>query len=189
MRIQRYVPYFSTSRDAARYERLKAGLALYRLVFGQMNQEDLLTRLQDQLETRSPEEKERTYRRLASYMLNLSPLTHGKALERATEEAQSILLSPLSTELASRLLSAIQVLRGEHGLELSTVSRELDDLIAVVQRFAEGAVVPPGSLDSALKALCYLRNPYDRIFDLHGEAGLSDDVEVIREEWRRLYET
>jgi len=40
VRVQRHVPYFSTSRDAARYERLKVGLALYRLVFGQVNQQD-----------------------------------------------------------------------------------------------------------------------------------------------------
>ena len=50
VRIQRHVAFFTTSRDAQKYERLKAGLALYRLVFGQVNQEDLLENLQRQVE-------------------------------------------------------------------------------------------------------------------------------------------
>src|SRR5262249_43302309 len=49
VRIRRHVPFFSTSRDASRYERLKAGLALYRLVFGQANQEDLLEDLEQRI--------------------------------------------------------------------------------------------------------------------------------------------
>lgn len=31
----------------------------------------------------------------------------------------------------------------------------------------------------ALAALAYLRNPYDREFDTHGDLGLADDVEVL----------
>jgi hypothetical protein len=57
VRIQRHVPFFATSRDAMRYERLKTGLALYRLVFGQVNQEDLLESLQEQVETRPQDER------------------------------------------------------------------------------------------------------------------------------------
>jgi hypothetical protein len=51
------VPFFSTSRDAAKYERLKPGRALYRLVFGQVNQEDLLESLQQQTEGLDPDVK------------------------------------------------------------------------------------------------------------------------------------
>ena len=54
VRIRRHVPFFSTSGDAAKYERLKTGLALYRLVFGQVNQEDLLESLQQQTEGLDP---------------------------------------------------------------------------------------------------------------------------------------
>jgi hypothetical protein len=41
-RVERRVPLLPFSRDAARLDRLKIGLALYRLVFGQPRQEDLL---------------------------------------------------------------------------------------------------------------------------------------------------
>ena len=46
-RITRHVPFLERS-NASRYERLKAGLVLYRLVFGQVDQEDLLEHLQQQ---------------------------------------------------------------------------------------------------------------------------------------------
>ena len=64
VRIRRHVPFFSTSRDAAKYERLKTGLALYRLVFGQVNQEYLLESLQQQNEGLYPEVKNSKLRRL-----------------------------------------------------------------------------------------------------------------------------
>lgn len=76
VRIQRHVPFFSTSRDAAKYEGLKTRLALYRLVFGQVNQEDLLDDLRQQLEGLEPEKRHKVLRRLSSYMLNLSPIGH-----------------------------------------------------------------------------------------------------------------
>jgi hypothetical protein len=41
-RVERRVPLLPFSRDAAQLDRLKIGLALYRLVFGQPRQEDLL---------------------------------------------------------------------------------------------------------------------------------------------------
>ena len=53
------MPFFNTSRDAQKYERLKAGLALYRLVFGQANQEDLLENLQRQVEEITEEERDK----------------------------------------------------------------------------------------------------------------------------------
>src|SRR5207244_5202278 len=83
VRIRRHVPFFTTSRDAAKYERLKAGLALYRLVFGQVNQEDLLETLQQQTEGMEPEAKSARLKRLASYMLNLSPIGHESAKQYA----------------------------------------------------------------------------------------------------------
>ena len=54
-RVERRVPLLPLSRDAAQLERLKRGLALYRLVFGQPRQEDLLAHLGEQL---TPEQRE-----------------------------------------------------------------------------------------------------------------------------------
>jgi hypothetical protein len=36
-----------------------------------------------------------------------------------------------------------------------------------------------------MAALCYLRNPYDRVFDLHVEGGFVDDI-VIRDASRAV---
>ena len=45
-RVERRVPLLPFSRDKARFSRLKRGLALYRVVFGQPRQEDLLSHLE-----------------------------------------------------------------------------------------------------------------------------------------------
>ena len=47
--IERRVPLLPLSRDSEQLNRLKRGLALYRLVFGQPRQEDLLTHLSEHL--------------------------------------------------------------------------------------------------------------------------------------------
>lgn len=46
-RIERKVPLLPLSRDEIHLQRLKRGLGLYRLVFGQPRQEELLTHLCD----------------------------------------------------------------------------------------------------------------------------------------------
>lgn len=48
-KVERRVPLLPLSRDVAQLERLKRGLALYRLVFGQPRQEDLLAHLGERL--------------------------------------------------------------------------------------------------------------------------------------------
>jgi uncharacterized membrane protein YkvA (DUF1232 family) len=181
VRIQRHVPVFSTSRDAAKYERLKTGLALYRLVFGQANQEDLLDGLQRQLETFSADEQERVLKRLASYMLNLSPIGHEQALRHAEEEADGLLAGPV--ERVEKLLRDVERLRAERTADVAPASTALEGLIAYVR----GSLPPNRSrsnvLRSAVAALAYLRNPYDRIFDLHVEGGFTDDVAVVNQAW------
>ena len=47
--IERHVPALPLSRDASRFEALKRSLAIYRLVFGQPRQDDLLAFLQERL--------------------------------------------------------------------------------------------------------------------------------------------
>jgi hypothetical protein len=186
VRIQRHVPFFATSRDALRYERLKAGLALYRLVFGQVNQQDLLEDLHAQIEALPQDEQERAFRRLASYMLNLSPVSHEEAIAHAAEEAGDILSGKAGVDCGERLLDAVEQLRSDRDVELSAVSAELNGLTEVVRRFLRDGGVPSDAVRTAATALAYLRNPYDRIFDLHVEGGLSDDIDVIREAWAAL---
>lgn len=180
VRIQRHVPFFSTSRDAARYERLKAGLALYRLVFGQVNQEDLLDTLQQHSDGATPEDRDRRLRRLGSYMLNLSPIGHEAAMRHARDEADSLIEQ--GTGAIKKLLSDIGELRNRQRAELSVVDAELDGLTKFVEVAARHGQVT-SRIRKAVIALAYLRNPYDHIFDLHVEGGFADDIEVIRESW------
>jgi hypothetical protein len=186
VRIQRHVPFFATSRDALRYERLKAGLALYRLVFGQVNQQDLLEDLHAQIEALPQDEQERAFRRLASYMLNLSPVSHEEAIAHAAEEAADILSGKAGIDGVERLLASVDRLRADRVSELSTVATELNGLTAIVRRFLRDGGVASSNVRSAVIALAYLRNPYDRIFDLHVEGGLSDDIDIIRQTWATL---
>ena len=68
--IERRVPLLPMSREAAQLMRLKRGLALYRLVFGQPRQEDLLTHLAEHL---APEDIARV---VAEWRIDLTPPPH-----------------------------------------------------------------------------------------------------------------
>jgi hypothetical protein len=67
-RIERYVPSMPLSRDSERLEALRRSLAVYRMVFGQSRQEDLLAYLLDRL---SASEIEHV---MHSLQINLEPI-------------------------------------------------------------------------------------------------------------------
>jgi uncharacterized membrane protein YkvA (DUF1232 family) len=182
--IQRHVPVFSTSRDAAKYARLKTGLALYRLVFGQANQEDLLEGLQRQMSVLSPEEHRRAFKRIASYMLNLSPIGHEQALQHAREEASALLAGTSSGLLT--LLQDVERLRVARAEEMEDIDTALTDLTTYIRRWLGTSTKPSRTVHTAVAALAYLRNPYDRIFDLHVEGGFADDMVVVSDAWHQL---
>jgi hypothetical protein len=186
VRIRRHVPFFSTSRDAAKYERLKTGLALYRLVFGQVNQEDLLESLQQQTEGVDPDAKNARLRRLASYMLNLSPIGHEAAKQYARDEATALLNADSNGAGLSELLRSVRELQAVCESTLGRMSEEIGGLIHMVERAIEDGTLRSAKIHKAVAALAYLRNPYDHIFDLHVEGGFVDDMEVIRETWASI---
>ena len=68
-RIERYVPMLPMSREIEQLERLKRSLAVYRMVFGQPRQEDLVAFLADRL---SPEDLARYQ---GALRIDLSPPT------------------------------------------------------------------------------------------------------------------
>lgn len=185
VRIQRHVPFFTTSRDAAKYERLKTGLALYRLVFGQSNQEDLLDTLQRQSATLEPASREAHLKRLSSYMLNLSPIDHATALRHAAEEADGLLKDATGVAVL-RLVADVRQLLRDRAVELSAIASEVDGLLKIIEGGARSDRQAPSARRIALEALSYLRNPYDQIFDLHVEGGFMDDVAVVQRAWAKL---
>ena len=186
VRIQRHVPFFTTSRDAEKYERLKTGLALYRLVFGQVNQEDLLEDLHGQMKDFDSTARATAMRRLASYMLNLSPIGHEHALRHAYEEAEGLLAKHPIGDPIGKLLQVVTRMREDRPADLSGVSEELNGIVQFVERtVAAGNLWSTGLLE-AVASLAYLRNPYDRVFDLHVEGGFADDIEIIKKAWTSL---
>jgi hypothetical protein len=183
VRIRRHVPFFSTSRDASRYERLKAGLALYRLVFGQVNQEDLLEHLQQQTEGLDLAAKDAKLKRLASYMLNLSPIGHDAALRHALAESDNLRVAGSDYADLRQLLTMSKQLLVERAAQLSVVKAEVEGLICMVERAVESGNTRSSLIRKAVAALAYLRNPYDHIFDLYSEGGFVDDIDVIQKAW------
>ena len=187
VRIRRHVPFFSTSRDAAKYERLKVGLALYRLVFGQANQEDLLENLQHQIRGLASEASDMKLRRLASYMLNLSPIGRQAAAQHALDEADALIqeLSPYPG--LKKLLRDVRGLQLDRPSDLAVAAAEISSLVSQVEEaIAVGDVHTPDTR-TAVSALAYLRNPYDHIFDFQVEGGFVDDLAVIHEAWMSIH--
>jgi uncharacterized membrane protein YkvA (DUF1232 family) len=118
-------------------------------------------------------------------MLNLSPIGHEQALKFAAEEGDGLIRGrPVGG--IEKLLQAVERIRHERPDELAAVRDELDGLIGIVRRAVNTDSVPGKALRVAVAALAYLRNPYDRIFDLHVEGGFTDDMEVLRDAWASL---
>jgi uncharacterized membrane protein YkvA (DUF1232 family) len=184
VRIRRHVPFFATSRDALRYERLKTGLALYRLVFGQANQEDLLEHLQERIEGLDFAVKDAMLKRLASYMLNLTPIRHGEALRHAMEESRKLCVAGADDDTGLRqLLTTCRQILVERATQLLEVKTEIEGLIRLVEQAVQSRNTRSSVIRKAVAALAYFRNPYDHIFDLHSEGGFVDDVDVIQKAW------
>lgn len=89
--IRRHLLFYAGSRDRRRYSELKNALALYRLVFGQPRQQDILEQVLAKHHDRKPQE---LHRSLAKYMVNLSPFNPAHAIKRANAEAQRLLGDP-----------------------------------------------------------------------------------------------
>jgi hypothetical protein len=65
-RIERHVPALPLSREVAQLEKIKKDLVLYRMVFGQPRQEDLLQFLQSELTSSQLED-------ISQYRIDLAP--------------------------------------------------------------------------------------------------------------------
>ena len=78
--IERHVPVLPLSRDVERYARIKENTMLYRLVFGQPRQDDLLDYLKSRGFAELPAEE------LAKYRIDLTPIPNGRG-RHPTKEA------------------------------------------------------------------------------------------------------
>ena len=183
VKIRRHTSFFNLSSDKAKYNRLVSDLQLYRLAFGQPNQEELLRTLQGSV---GGEPDESNTRRLASYMLNLSPIGHQFAINHARKEAKKLIEVMNGSDGLEKLLKEVRNIRKKWKVELSVVSEELDKLVQIVKSAMAPSTLQPSGLLEAVAALEYLRNPYDKVFDAHVEGGFADDIEVVRNAWTKI---
>ena len=182
-RIRRHLFFYADSQDASRYEELKERLALYRLVFGQPRQQDLLDRIQRIVHDQAGREVSPVS--LTRYMINLSPLGKAHAQVRAAQEAHEI---AGSSDKLRQLLRDIEQIETEREAELLPVARDLNQLKAMVRQHIETPYENPGALVMAVRGLAYLRDPYDAIMDQHIDLGLRDDIALISSVARALEE-
>lgn len=180
-RIRRHLFFYADSQDASRYEDLKERLALYRLVFGQPRQQDLLDRIQRTV--RDEAGRELSHAALTRYMINLSPLGEAHAQARAALDAQEI---AASLDKLQQLLRDVEQIETERAGELLSVKDDLGQVKAIVRRHIEVPCEDFGNLILAVRALTYLRDPYDAIMDQHIDYGLQDDVALIRSAARSI---
>lgn len=180
-RIRRHLFFYENSQDVRRYEDLKERLALYRLVFGQPRQQDLLDRIQQKIQT----EGDRTvlHHKLTRYMIHLSPVRERHAHEQAWRDAAQVVKTP---ETLEDLIGDVEILERERGPELAAVKEQLQRVKNIVLDHVAGRGADEDALRRAAYALCYLRNPYDAVFDAHENLGLEDDCEVVLRVAERL---
>jgi hypothetical protein len=180
-RIRRHLFFYENSQDARRYAELKERLALYRLVFGQPRQQDLLERIQQKV--RSEGDRVDIHHKLTRYMINLSPVRERHAHARAWRDADEVVKTPA---MLADLVADVEELERERPVELASVKDHLQRLKNVVREHAAGRGRDKAAVRRAAYALCYVRNPYDAVFDAHQELGLEDDCEVVVRAVERL---
>jgi hypothetical protein len=174
-RIRRHLFFYADSQDSSRYEELKVRLALYRLVFGQPRQQDLLDRIEQSARDEYGQDISHTV--LTRYMINLSPLGEAHAHARASREAEKI---SASTSKLSQLLLDVDQIQADRRAELVSVETQLTYLKEVIRQHIESPDNDLARLTTAVRALISLRDPYDAIMDQHIGLGLQDDCAVIR---------
>jgi hypothetical protein len=175
-RIRRHLFFYADSQDASRYDELNERLALYRLVFGQPRQQDLLERIQQSLG--SEEDRHAVHLALTRYMINLSALRRSHAIARSHLEAVRLVQSETHLQ---HLLSDVLRIESMRAVELEAVAAELTLLKNIVRAHIAGNGIPIKAVRLAVQGLVYLRDPFDAILDQHMGLGLDDDRERIRQ--------
>lgn len=178
--INRHLLFYATSRDCKSYTDLKSKLMLYRLVFGQPRQQDILDRVHLKGQGREPQELTRS---LEKYMISLSPFTAAAAHARAKNEALRI---HSMTEAVDELLR-----------EASAYSEKIpepirNELIGPLNELLSFVASKTASVDvkrrlCALEAILYLLDPYDAVHDRYGLLGYQDDAIVIRDAYAQVF--
>jgi len=180
--IRRHLAFHAGSRDIVRYRDLKVALSLYRLVFGQPRQQDIIEALLRKFSEANPGE---IGMKLAKYTINLSPIPDGHASQSAKIEA-SALLDDLK-KLTLVLDDVRRLMDTNVEKHLLSVKNEVRELLRIAATPDATDVSPQLSHRvEAIAALVYLLNPYDDLFDRYDGIGYHDDIAQIRKTFERL---
>ncbi len=175
--LRRHLMFYSNSRDVIRYQKLKRDLSIYRLVFGQPRQQDIVRRIRENLGDAIDENTLNRY--LPAYMINLSPFTTSTVMNDARKKATQIIANQPERDA---FVAMVKQFIETHAEELEAVMREAEALVDIVE---QGDARDGTAIESAT-ALYYLVNPYDDIYDFYSKIGFSDDIEVIKRAYAKV---
>lgn len=180
--IRRHLAFYSRSRDAIRYRDLINALTLYRLVFGQPRQQDIIESLLKMFPEADPTE---IGNKLAKYTINLSPIPRWHAARMAKEEAPDLIGNPQG--LALTLDEVRSLMNRKSTGELLSVSKEIQDLLRLAADEGDPSAAQLSRRIRAISCLLYLLNPYDALYDFHDGIGYQDDIEKLRQVHASLF--
>jgi len=173
--ISRHLIFFESSEDHRKFRGLEQQAMLYRLVFGQPGQAELLGRLERR---HARLDREDLANHLPAHLLDLSPVHATDLLARARRTAKEL----IDRNGLRRLIDDVEAIEEHRSAELRSAYEDLRDLKDAVRRWMSTppqAPRPQAAFIGAVTALVYLRDPYDREFDRIPHLGLADDCAVI----------
>lgn len=181
--IRRHLMFYSNSRDIGKYKRLKQDLAIYRLVFGQPRQEDIVRKIRERLGDEVDDKMLNQF--LPIYMINLSPFTHD-AIWTAAEQKSKMLLA--EANLRDQFVALIKKTVSENQEALSAASFEIAEMVNLVNSHAPSLPAQESTIQCAA-ALYYLINPYDDTYDFYQGIGFDDDIKLINKVYKKYFGT
>jgi hypothetical protein len=180
--IRRHLAFYAKSRDTIRYRELKVALSLYRLVFGQPRQQDIIEALLKMFPEADPSE---IGKKLAKYTINLSPIQKGHAIGLAEQEARVLISDPQRLALALEEVRRLVDRESTGGLQ--PIIKEVHHLLHLASGGASIVDAMSGKRIQAIEVLLYLLNPYDDLYDFHDGIGYRDDIARVRQVHASLF--
>ena len=173
--IRRHLMFYSNSRDIGKYKRLKQDLAIYRLVFGQPRQEDIVRKIRERLGDEVDDKILNQF--LPIYMINLSPFDSDTIWATAKKKSTQLLSQ---RNFRDQFVSLVEKTVSDNRSALSTALVQVEQLMRRVS--SHDPNVPPDELTiQCAAALYYLVNPYDETYDFYQGIGFEDDIKIIKE--------
>lgn len=173
--LRRHLMFYSNSRDVQKYKQLKRDLSIYRLVFGQPRQEDVVRKIRENLGGEVSDELLNQF--LPIYMINLSPFDSKDVWQAAQSEAAKIIKNAATL---TQFIGVVETFVAPRNAELQEVKEDIANLLRIAEQATLGVEFPSAATLHAVAALYYLINPYDEIYDFHTGVGFKDDIELIK---------